>query len=48
MSRTRKMHDNKQVHHHHYYQDHEDQLQHVDHHITNVQPNMKQIEIINP
>jgi hypothetical protein len=47
MSQTRKMHNNKQVHYHHYYRDHEDQLQHVDHHITTVQPNMKQIEIIN-
>jgi hypothetical protein len=37
------MHNNEQVHHQH----HEDQLQHIDHHVSTVQPNMKQIEIIN-
>jgi hypothetical protein len=41
------MHNNEQIHHHHHW-DHEDWLQNIDHHITIVQPNMKQIEIINP
>jgi len=46
MSRTKKMYYNKQVHRCRQY--HEDQLQHNDHHVTTVQPNIKQIEIINP
>jgi hypothetical protein len=45
MSQARKMHNNKQVHHHQ--KDHEDQSQHVNHHVATVQSNMKQIEIIN-
>jgi hypothetical protein len=46
MSQTKKIHNNEQVHHHR--RDHEDQSQHVDHHVTIVQPNMKKIQIINP
>lgn len=45
MSQVRKMYNNEQVCHHQ--KDHEDQPQHVDHHIAIIQSNMKQIEIIN-
>ena len=45
MSRTKKMHNNKLVHHH--LRDHEDQSQHINYHVTIIQPNIKRIEIIN-
>jgi hypothetical protein len=46
MSRTKKIHNNEHILHHR--RDHEDQQQHIDHHVVTVQPNMKQIEIIYP
>jgi hypothetical protein len=36
MYRAKKMYNNEQDHHHH--QDHEDQSQHVDHHVATIQP----------